>query len=202
MAYESREYSSSHDADALRRNSMSGESGRRTGEKKIKMTLSAYKMRLKILAVAVAAATSVAFSCVPGAIKTVSDNWTVNKLMNEFHITYVTPETHRTDDNEHFFYDYDDIAAHLEEYGDFDEAVYLLNRDIGYYQTGQVLRWTPYESFTNYLEEKGYTDEEEFQDDMKKQIIMGIELQEMREELHQMQAAHTSEYDSSTYGGK
>ena len=202
MAYESREYSSSYDADAFRRNSMSGESGRRTGEKKIKMTLSAYKMRLKILAVAVAAATSVAFSCVPGAIKSVSDNWTVNKLMNEFHITYVTPETHRTDDNEHFFYDYDDIAAHLEEYGDFDEAVYLLNRDIGYYQTGQVLRWTPYESFTNYLEEKGYKDEEEFQDDMKKQIIMGIELQEMREELHQMQAAHTSEYDSSTYGGK
>lgn len=202
MTYESREYSSREDMEAIRRNSMSGESGRRTGDKKIKMKLSTYKMRLKVLAVAVAAATSVAFSCVPGAIKTVSDNWTVNRLMNEFHMTYVTPETHRTDDNEHFFYDYDDIAAHLEEYGDFDEAVYLLNRDIGYYQTGQVLRWTPYESFTNYLEEKGYTNEEEFQDDMKKQIIMGIEIQEMREELHQMQAAHTSEYDSSTYGGK
>lgn len=202
MTYESREYSSREDMEAIRRNSMSGESGRRTGDKKIKMKLSTYKMRLKVLAVAVAAATSVAFSCVPGAIKTVSDNWTVNRLMNEFHMTYVTPETHRTDDNEHFFYDYDDIAAHLEEYGDFDEAVYLLNRDIGYYQTGQVLRWTPYESFTNYLEEKGYTNEEEFQDDIKKQIIMGIEIQEMREELHQMQAAHTSEYDSSTYGGK
>ena len=102
----------------------------------------------------------------------------------------------------YFFYDYDDIAKHLEEYGDFDEAVFLLNRDIGYYQTGQVLRWTPYESFTNYLEEKGYKDEDEFQDDMKKQIIMSIEIDEMREELFQMQAAHTSEYDFSTYGGK
>lgn len=202
MAYESRKYSSREDIEAIRRNSMSGESGKRTGEKKIKMTLSEYKMRLKVLAVAVAAVTSVALSCVPGAVKTVSDNWTVNKLMNEFHVTYVSPETHRTDDNEHFFYDYDDIAQHLEEYGDFDEAVYLLNRDIGYYQTGQVLRWTPYESFTNYLEEKGYKDEEEFQDDMKKQIIMSIEIDEMREELSQMQAAHTSEYDFSTYGGK
>ena len=49
---------------------------------------------------------------------------------------------------------------------------------------------------------KGYKDEEEFQDDMKKQIIMSIEIDEMREELSQMQAAHTSEYDFSTYGGK
>ena len=49
MKYESREYSSERDIDALRRNSMSGESGKRTGEKKVKMTLSAYKMRLKLL---------------------------------------------------------------------------------------------------------------------------------------------------------
>ena len=126
------------------------------------MTLSSYKKRLKKLAAAVALVTSVAVSCVPGAIKSVSDSWTVNKLMNDFHQEFVHPETHRTDDKEHFFYDYNDIARHLEEYGDFDEAVYLLNRDIGYYQTGQVLRWTPYESFTNYLEQKGYKDEEEF----------------------------------------
>ena len=201
MAYESREYSSSHDADALRKNSMSGESGRRTGEKRVKMTVREYKTRLKILAVAVAAATSVAVSCVPGAIKTVSDNWTVNKMMNSFHVEYVSPETHRTDDNEHYFYDYDDIAQHLEEYGDFDEAVYLLNRDIGYYQTGQVLRWTPYESFTNYLAEKGYKDEEEFQDDMKKRIILEMELEDMKEELQKMESEHTSEHDTSM-GGK
>ena len=201
MAYESREYSSSHDADALRRNSMSGESGRRTGEKKVKMTLREYKARLKFLAVVVAAATSVAVSCVPGAIKTVSDNWTVNKMMNSFHVEYVSPETHRTDDNEHYFYDYDDIAKHLEEYGDFDEAVYLLNRDIGYYQTGQVLRWTPYESFTNYLAEKGYKDEEEFQEDMKKRIILEMELEDMKEELQKMESEHTSEHDAAL-GGK
>lgn len=200
MAYESRNYNEK-DVDAIRRKSMSGESGKRTGEKSIRMPLSVYKARLKLLAVAVALVTSVAVSCVPGAIKTVSDNWTVNKLMTSFHSEYVKPETHRTDDNQHFFYDYDDIAKHLEEYGDFDEAVYLLNRDIGYYQTGQVLKWTPYDSFTGYLEAKGYKDEEDFQDVMKKQVIMGIELAEMREELDQMQAAHVSEFDQ-TLGGK
>ena len=182
MAYESREYSSSpRDVESIRRNSMSGESGKRTGERRIKIPISVYKARLKMLAVTVAAVTSVAVSCVPGAIKSVSDNWTINKLTNDFHYEYVMPETHRTDDKEHFFYDYDDIAKHLEEYGDFDEAVFLLNRDIGYYQTGQVLRWTP--------------------DDMRSQVLMGIEIQEMREELASMQAAHTSEHDS-VYGGK
>ena len=202
MAYESREYSSSpRDVESIRRNSMSGESGKRTGERRIKIPISVYKARLKMLAVTVAVVTSVAVSCVPGAIKSVSDNWTINKLTNDFHYEYVMPETHRTDDKEHFFYDYDDIAKHLEEYGDFDEAVFLLNRDIGYYQTGQVLRWTPYESFTNYLSEKGYKDEEDFQDDMRSQVLMGIEIQEMREELASMQAAHTSEHDS-VYGGK
>lgn len=200
MAYESKNYNSDRDIEAIRRNSMSGESGKRTGKRFIKLPYDVYKMRLKLLAVTVAAVTSVAVSCVPGAINTVSNNWTVNKLVNEFHQEVVSPETHRTDDNEHFFYDYNDIAAHLEEYGDFDEAVYLLNRDIGYYQTGQVLRWTPYGSFTDYLNEKGYKDEEDFQDDMKKQIIMRIEIGEMSEELTQLQDAHTSEHESSLGG--
>ena len=103
MAYESRNYNEK-DVDAIRRKSMSGESGKRTGEKSIRMPLSVYKARLKVLAVAVALVTSVAVSCVPGAIKTVSDNWTVNKLMTSFHSEYVKPETHRTDNNQHFFY--------------------------------------------------------------------------------------------------
>lgn len=202
MAYESNGYTD-RDVEAIRKKSMSGETGKRTGERRIKMTLSSYKKRLKMLAAAVALVTSVAVSCVPGAIKSVSDSWTVNKLMSDFHQEYVQPETHRTDDNKHFFYDYNDIARHLEEYGDFDEAVYLLNKDIGYYQTGHVLRWTPYESFTNYLEKKGYEDEEEFQDDMKKQIIMGIELEEMKEELRKMQEEHSSDLDEEVgLGGK
>ncbi len=195
MAYQEQDY------ERIKRSSMSGESGKRDKKKFVRIPLDVYKARLKVLAVAVAAATSVAVSCVPGAIKSVSDTWTVNKLSHEFHAEYVVPETHRTDDNEHYFYDYGDIAKHLEEYGDFDEAVYLLNRDIGYYQTGQVLRWTPYESFTNYLNVKGYKDEDDFQDSMKKEIIMEMELQDMNDELIQLQAVHDSELDESI-GGK
>ena len=48
-----------------------------------------------------------------------------------------------------------------------------------------------------------YKDEEEFQDDMKKQIIMGIELEEMKEELQQMQEEHSSDLDEQVgLGGK
>lgn len=86
MAYESREYNSNvNDVEAIRRRSMSGETGKRTGTKYVKIPLDVYKARLKVLAATVALVTSVAVSCVPGAIKSVSDNWTVNKLMNEFH---------------------------------------------------------------------------------------------------------------------
>ena len=194
MAYESRNYYD-QDIDNIREKSMSGESGKRTKGKIVKMSLKAYKTRLKVLAASVAVVTSVAVSCVPGAVKTVSDNWTVNKMMNSFHAEYVSPETHRTDNNEHFFYDYGDIARHLEEYGDFDEAVYLLNRDIGYYQTGLVLRYTPYESFTKYLEQKGYKDEDDFRDHMKDRIIKELELLEMQDELISLSAQHTSDLD-------
>ena len=141
MAYESREYSSERDMKAIRRNSMSGESGKRTGEKKIKMTLSAYKARLKLLAITVAAVTSVALSCVPGAVKTVSDNWTVNKLMNEFHVTYVSPETHRTDDNEHYWYDYAAIADKLEDSENFDRDLFIMSQNSNYFDMNEVFKF-------------------------------------------------------------
>ena len=199
MAYDSKNYYND-DIKNIRERSMSGDVGRRTKEKMIKMPLKVYKARLKALAACVAVVTSVAVSCVPGAVKTVSDNWTVNKLINSFHTEYVAPETHRTDNNEHFFYDYDDIAVHLNEYGDFDEAVYLLNRDIGYYQTGQVLRWTPYGSFTEYLNQKGYTDEEDFQDNMKDRIVKELEMLEMQEELISLKSNHSVELDEKVMG--
>lgn len=201
MAYVDIDNQSGEDIEEFKRSSMSGESGRRTGGKKIKMPLKVYKARQKLLALLVATATAAAVFGGSEVIETASNNWTVNKLMTEFHTTYVSPETHRTYDNQHHFYDYDDIAKHLYEYGDFDEAVYLLNKDIGYYQTGLVLKWTPYGSFTNYLAEKGYKDEEEFQEDMKKQVILGFEIDEMNAELLQLQASHTSEHDVK-FGGK
>lgn len=199
MAYESKNYYSKN-INNIRDKSMSGEIGRRNKEKSVKMPLKVYKTRLKMLAASVAVVTTVAVSCVPGAIKTVSDNWTINKLTDSFHTEYISPETHRTDNNEHFFYDYDDIAKHLEEYGDFDEAVYLLNRDIGHYQTGQVLRWTPYGSFTEYLNQKGFKDEEDFQDNMKERIIKEIEMLEMQEELISLKSNHSVELDKKVKG--
>ena len=187
--------------EQMKKNSMQGEEGKRTGRKMVRIPLDVYKKRLKVLAATVAIATGIILSCAPGVMKLASDNWTISKLSHDFHIEYVAPETHRTDDGQHYFYDYNDIASHLEEYGDFDEAVYLLNIDVGYYQTGQVLKWTPYESFTNYLAAKGYKDEDEFKNDMKKQITKKLQIQDLSDELKEMQEEHTSDYDASI-GGK
>lgn len=191
------------DYERMKKKSTSGRTSSNRKGKKVSMRYSDYIKSLKMIAGAAAIATGLAITAGGATVDYVSDQLTIRHLENDFNMEVVFPETHRTADRENYFYDYDDIARKLEEYGDFDEAVYLLNGAIGDYQTGLVLEHTDYESFTNYKEVKGYSDTDDFRKDMRRRVLLSEDIKEKEQELKMMQEEHKSESISEdvTYGG-
>lgn len=101
----------------------------------------------------------------------------------------VAAETHRTSDNENYWYDYGDIASGYNEDMDFDSYVYGVFNNIGWNQQSRLeamesVFWqlelrelTDYESFVQYCEELGVC----YEEDGKTQIDFG----EYREVIEQ-----------------
>ena len=62
----------------------------------------------------------------------------------DFQKEVINPNTHRTYDNEHYFYDYDDIAEYIQGDGrDFSTELYKAYSNLGEYQTNKVLDILP-----------------------------------------------------------
>ena len=103
---------------------------------------------------------------------------TVNFFKNELNPDYVNPsyragyeavsvETHRTQDNQHYWYDYGDIAARYDESYDFDSWVYGAYNNVGWnteskhdcmdeiFDRLEDRGITDYDSFLEYCEAKG-----------------------------------------------
>ena len=191
--------------ERLRVKSKSGNSARRTREKRVSMKKSDYIKRIKAIAIASATSAVLAIGAGSYAVDEVRDAMVINSLVNEFQSEIVSPESYITDDREHYFFDYSDIAKELKEYEDFDEAVYLLDLCIGDYQTGLVLEHTDYGSFTHYKEVKGYESTDKFQDDMRERVLLQEDIKSKEAELQEMISEHpdivtyNSNYDK---GGK
>lgn len=201
------EYRLSQQEEQLRRKSLSGSDGVRSRERRIRMKYKDYVRSLKVLAVTTAVAVSLAIGAGTAAVHHIQDNITVNHLVSEFQRDCINHETHRTQDNEHYFYDYDDIADYCEEMGDFDLGIYLFDANTNDYQTGRVLAYTSYESLDGYLDAHGWEDADEWKKNMREKIVLNHEIEEKKEELrqmaeeHQMSSAQPTNQEESTMGG-
>lgn len=191
------------DYERMKKKSTSGRASSKKNRRKISMKYSDYIKSLKIVAGAAAVATGIAISSIGAAYSNIADQLTIMELSGEFYGDVISPETHRTADRENYFYDYGDIAKKIEEYEDFDEAVYLLYANIDEYQTGLVLQHTDYGSFTHYKEVKGYKDTKDFSKDMRHRVLLSEEIKEKEAELRLMQEEHKGENisEEATYGG-
>ena len=73
-------------------------------------------------------------------------------------------------------------------------------------QTGRVLKYLGYESFTDYMAKKNFKDEDEYADTMRRVISDAENLDGKESELEQMLSEHSLEYDyetnNITLGGK
>lgn len=193
------------DNERLRQASTTGKSGKRTG-KKVKMTKSKYHKRLGAFFVAGAITASAAIGGGVKAYDSVSDTLAINAMVNEFQSDTINPETHRTDDNKHYFYDYTDIENSMEDdYESYPEAVYLCTEAIGEYQTDKVLQYSNYKSYDNFLKENNYIDKDDFMHKMKKEVLLNKDVEKKTDELDKMQQERektSSEQTVVLRGGK
>ena len=183
--------------EKLKQRSTSGGTGRRR-EKRITMQKSQYIKRLKVLVATSVISTMLALGIGNVIIENFQDSLTLSSLSRDFQMEVINPETHRTNDNKHYFYDYSDLAKYIKSMDNFDEGVYFLTDNIGDYQTGLVLKYTDYGSFTNYKEAKGYESTDAFRKDMQKRILVTEEIKEKEQELAKMQKEHAApEYEEA-----
>lgn len=184
-----------------RRQSTTGASAKRDPNRRIRMKYSDYKKTIKTVAIATAITVSVVLAGTNMYAGTIHDRMTTGRMINDFHREYIAPETHRTNDNQHYFYDYFDIANRMEQMEDFDEGVYLLVNDIGEYQADRVLAYTDYDNFENYLNTHNYKDADDFNKTISKKIVLEQEIENKNNEIRNMLQNHTVTPQDITYGG-
>ena len=170
----------------LKRQSLSGEAGRR-GERRIRMKYKDYIRTLKLLSCTTALATTLVIGGGNVLYKQMRETSIINTLTGEFHHDCLGKETHRTQDNQHYYYDYDDIARYIEGMDNFDLGLYLFNHQTNDKQTSRVLEYTEYGTLDNYLREKHYKDSDEFRKEMKQVALLTKEIEERQIELSQLE---------------
>lgn len=187
----------------LRENSYKEGRGTRKREV-IKVDVEKLKKALISIVVAVSIATAGIIGGGAHVVNTLKESMVVGENIRDFQVEVISPETHRTLDNEHYYYDYDDIARHMEDRGQFDNDVYYLIANIGEFQANRVMKYTDYESIENYLSTNGYEDTEQFLDHQRQEIVAQEELDEKQAELDQMnnEFGNTTINEGTSYGGK
>lgn len=174
------------------------------------MSKKVYHNRMKALFVAGAITAGVVLGAGSNLVSTYQDNLVIGGMIGEFRTNVINKDTHLTYDKEHYWYDYLSIHNKMEEnYDNYDEAVYYCEKNIGEYQTDQVMAYSnEYGGYQEFLEKNGYKDTKDFEKHIEKRIVLSNELKDKKEELQAMQDDHAqSQYlvENDTYdlqGGK
>lgn len=183
-----------------KRESLSGESGKRNNEK-IKISLKTYQKNLAIIAATSALTVALAIGGGTIAANNIKDSITLNSLAYQFSREVISPETHRTDNNQYYFFDYSDIADRIFSMENPDLGFYLFYANEGRYQTDKLMQETRYRSFENYLQEHNFEDEKDFEKTMEKVAILTNDVNENNEKLEEIAREHKKN-DNQSYGGK
>ena len=191
--------------DEFENSSLSGESRARIKNRREKVKKEELSKRFRRLAISVAVVVSLAIGLTGTAINEIQDRMTIDNMARDYQVEVINPNTHRTDDGQHYFYDYSDIANEVVSAANSDDAIYLLDINIGDDQTDKVLSHTEYKSLDSYLDLRGYENSDEFQKDMRERLIIKSEINEKTNELERMNIDHPEstiiDY-SSNKGGK
>ncbi len=183
--------------------SLHGDAVRREHKKK-KVSYNQYRASLAAVCVATTIAVSGLIGIGNHVHQSISDTMVLNQMLGDFQANVINPETHRTNDNQNYFYDYGDIARRMEEMDDFDVALYLLDSNLGDNQSARVLSHTSVNNWDNYLSSHNYQDSQEFREAMRERVLLESEISNKQEELRKMTQEHEStqqDDDTLTFGG-
>ena len=189
----------------LERRTLSEKSKERTRIRREKMAMEELKIRTYKTAGVIVFSGILAFTLATNAIESLHNQIYLSTMSRICQTEIIGPETHRTLDNEHYFFDYSDIAKKVEQSDNVDQSIYFVERNIGEYQTNLVLEHTGFKSLDNYLRMRGYDSIDEFEKDMSKRLILEGKQSKNENELKRMSEQHpetiTISYENQT-GGK
>lgn len=118
---------------------------------------------------------------------TIHDNRIVYEQTSAFRRDVIYPNTHRTQNLQYYYYDYDDIAEAIMEDGkDFSTELYKAYADLGEYQTNRVMKYTDYADLESYVTSNGFKDIDDWADAERKKIVLQAELDEKKSQLDDM----------------
>lgn len=169
------------------KNSSQGKSSRAV-EKDSKVNEKVLVQRLKALGLACLVAAGIAITS--KTVEGFKENSVISPYTMSFHQNVVSPNTHRTYDNQHFFYDYEDISEYLTVEGaDFSKRLFIATRSLGEYQVNRVLEYVPgVGSVQSYVEKNGFEDIEEWKESEIKKFLLEDEISKDSGKLNEKQA--------------
>lgn len=143
--------------------------------------------RLVAFALACMITGGVAVGTISHVAETMHNNSVVYSQTSSFRRDVIGPNTHRTMNNEYYYYDYDDIAdAIMADGKDFSTELYKAYANLGEYQTNRVMKYTDYSSVEDYVKANGYKDIKEWSKAERKKIVLNDEVSSKRAELDEM----------------
>lgn len=143
--------------------------------------------RMAAFALACMITGGVAVGFVGNVIDTMQDNAIVYSATSEFRNDVIYPNTHRTQNNQYYYYDYDDIAdAIMEDGKDFSTELYKAYAYLGEYQTNRVMKYTDYNTVEEYIKAKGFEDIDAWVKSEREKIVLQGEVSERQAELDAM----------------
>lgn len=141
-------------------------------------------------------------------VDTIQENRIVYEQTSEFRRDAIYPNTHRTLNNEYYYYDYDDIAdAIMADGKDFSTELYKAYADLGEYQTNRVMKYTDYANLEEYVTSSGFESIDDWAKNERKKIVLQSEVDSKQAELEAMHrelngAAVMDAVQDSLVGGK
>ena len=142
---------------------------------------------------------------VKDAIDNHGDSHYIAEQTSEFRDNYISPNTHRTQDNTGYWFDYREISKGIRDADDPDDAIFFCYESIGSLQTGRVIACLGFDTFTDYITSKGFQSVDDYEDFMLEEISLKSSVEKDSAELNRMLDEHhfdDSTENSISLGGK
>ena len=181
----------------------------------VKMTKEAYIARLKATFLAGAMIAVLATGALVYGGHAISETLSESKIVREETSSYlqlVNKETHRTDDNQHYFYDTYDIASELtSDQQNIDKGIYGVYTNIGYNDVNKIEQMNDvissvsfqktaeevaqkFNNFNDYVVSKGFVDKDgkadynAYEEAMTKMIVNEHNVSEMQSQVDEIKS--------------
>lgn len=148
------------------------------------------------------------------AVNDIQENQILYSYSSEFRSNAISNNTHRTQNNKYYYYDYDDINDYMAREGaDYSQEAYLAYRNLGEHQMDRLFSEGDGEhkidSLQEFAESEGYATVDDWAQAEREQLLAEhkikesqAELKAMTDEIEQSASQNLTDALGDNYGGK